>query len=225
MYEEYNTIFNSILFKDLDKNKVLDELKLIGVRVKKYHKDEIVAIEDSPCKSLAIILEGEVVLQKIYASGKIFTLRKLSKSQIFGEVVVFSDRNTYPASIVATTPSKIMFIDKEDVLKLCQIDKNFLNNFMRLMASKILTLNSKLKEMSFKNIREKLSNFIIEEYKKQNSSKIKLSQTKKEIALNLGVLRPSLSRELIKMREEGILDFYGSYIHIKDIDKLYDILN
>ncbi|MDV3428948.1 MAG: Crp/Fnr family transcriptional regulator [Bacillota bacterium] len=225
MKEKYASIFNSILFKGLNEEKISEEIRRINYTVREYSKDEIIALEDSPCKSVAIVLEGEIELQKIYASGKIFILRKLQESEVFGEVVVFSDRNTYPATIVSSSKSKIMFLSKEGILKLCRIDEEFLNNFMKLMSSKVLTLNSKLKEMSFKNIREKTANFILEEYKSQNSLKVKLKDSKQNIALNLGILRPSLSRELIKMREEGIINFDSRYIYILDLDRIYKILN
>lgn len=225
MKQGYTPIFNSILFKGLNEEKISEEISRIDYTIRQYPKDEIIALEDSPCKSVAIILEGEIELQKIYASGKVFILRKLQKSEVFGEVVVFSDRNTYPATIVSSTHSKIMFLNKEGIIKLCRIDEEFLNNFMKLMSSKILTLNAKLKELSFKNIREKVANFILEEYRRQNSLKIKLKDSKKNIALNLGTLRPSLSRELIKMREEGIINFDSRYIYILELDKIYKILN
>lgn len=225
MKERYAPIFNSILFKGLNEEKISEEISRINYTIREYSKDEVIALEDSPCKSVAIVLAGEIELQKIYASGKLFILRKLQESEVFGEVVVFSDRNTYPATIVSSTHSKIMFLSKEGILKLCRIDEEFLNNFMKLMSSKILTLNSKLKEMSFKNIREKIANFILEAYKSQNNLKIKLKDSKKNIALNLGILRPSLSRELIKMREEGIIDFDSGYIYILDLDRIYKILN
>jgi CRP-like cAMP-binding protein len=225
MKYEYTQLFNSILFKGLNESKVLEEIKNINCTIREYSKDEVIALEDSSCSAVAIVLEGEIELQKIYASGKVFILRKLQPSEVFGEVVVFSNKNTYPATIVSSTHSKIMFFSKEGILNLCRIDEEFLNNFMKLMSSKILTLNSKLKEMSFKNIREKLANFILEEYKGQNSLKLKLKDSKKNIALNLGVLRPSLSRELMRMREEGIIDFDNSYIYILDLDRIYQILN
>jgi cAMP-binding proteins - catabolite gene activator and regulatory subunit of cAMP-dependent protein kinases len=119
----YAPIFDSILFKGLNEEKVLDEIKRINYNVREYSKDEIIALEDTPCRSVAIVLEGEIDLQKIYASGKVFTLRKLKSSQVFGEVVVFSNRNTYPATIVSSTHSKIMFLSKEGILKLCRMDE------------------------------------------------------------------------------------------------------
>jgi CRP-like cAMP-binding protein len=40
----------------------------------------------------------------------------------------------------------------------------------------------------------------------------------------LNVSRPSMSRELMRMRDEDILDFYKDKITIKDIKKIEDIL-
>ena len=47
---------------------------------------------------------------------------------------------------------------------------------------------------------------------------------KEEIANFIGIPRPSLSRELIKLRKEKIIDFDRNNITILDIDKLEEIL-
>ena len=44
--------------------------------------------------------------------------------------------------------------------------------------------------------------------------------TKQALANSFGVQRPSLSRELIKMKEEGILDYDRRTIKILNFDKI-----
>jgi Mn-dependent DtxR family transcriptional regulator len=44
--------------------------------------------------------------------------------------------------------------------------------------------------------------------------------TKKDWADKIGVQRPSLSRELIKMKEEGIIEYYKNIIIIEDLKAL-----
>ncbi|HER24410.1 MAG TPA: helix-turn-helix domain-containing protein [Candidatus Atribacteria bacterium] len=61
----------------------------------------------------------------------------------------------------------------------------------------------KVKMLSLENIRKKIENFLVEEYKKRRSNIIKVSLSRKEIAEHMGIQRPSLSRELIKMKKEG----------------------
>lgn len=52
------------------------------------------------------------------------------------------------------------------------------------------------------------------ERKKQNSNIIKLGITKKALAEKIGVQRTSLSRELAKMRDEGLIKFDAESIEI-----------
>ena len=56
------------------------------------------------------------------------------------------------------------------------------------------------------------------ERKKQNSNIIKLGITKKALAEKIGVQRTSLSRELAKMRNEGLIKFDAVSIKILTCD-------
>ena len=44
------------------------------------------------------------------------------------------------------------------------------------------------------------------------------------IAESLGVTRPSLSRELINMKEIGLIDYSRSYIEILNLEEIENIL-
>lgn len=48
----------------------------------------------------------------------------------------------------------------------------------------------------------------------KNNTTIKLSISKKELAKKFGIQRPSLFRELKKMKEEGLIDYNHKYIRI-----------
>jgi CRP-like cAMP-binding protein len=95
-----------------------------------------------------------------------------------------------------------------------------MENFLELLSNKLLILNKKVKMLSLESIRKKIENFLMEEYKKQRSNIIKVSLSRKEMAEHMGIQRPSLSRELIKMRKEGIIEFDKKAITIKDIGVL-----
>ena len=60
----------------------------------------------------------------------------------------------------------------------------------------------------------------MEEYKEQKTNIIKVSLSRKEMARYMGIQRPSLSRELSKMREEEIIEFDREVIIIKDMSAL-----
>ncbi|RKD28797.1 Crp/Fnr family transcriptional regulator [Thermohalobacter berrensis] len=214
----------SSLFKGLDEKSISDIIEKINYKVNKFSKNQTIAIEGDDCKSIGIVLKGSIHIQKIYPSGKTVTINRISKGGIFGEVIIFSNMNEYPATIVAVENTEIMFIYKHEILKLCSTNTHILNNFMELLSNKILMLNRKLKSLSYHTIREKISSFLLEEYSKQKSQTIKIKLSRKEMAERFGIPRPSLSRELAKMKKEGLIDFDRKTVKILDIDKLEDEL-
>lgn len=210
--------------KNFSENDIEKLLAKIEYTPRKYSKGEVIAIEELDCSKIGIVIDGNVEVQKTFSSGKVITLGILRESDIFGEVIIFSNRNTYPATITASSSTSVMFISKEDILKLCNIFPMFLKNFMSLLSDKILMLNKKLKNISYETIRQKISSYILEEYHQQKNLKIYLNCTRKEMADQLGIPRPSLSRELINMKKDNLIDFNKNLIFIKDIDSLEDLL-
>jgi CRP-like cAMP-binding protein len=213
-----------ILMKGFSEDNIEETLKKVNYSINTYSKGEIIALEDSNCSSIGIVLKGSVEVQKIYASGKTITMSKLEVGNIFGEVIIFSNKNTYPATIAASEACNILFISKENILRLCSLSSTFLGNFMTLLSNKILMLNKKLRNISYQTIRQKIASYILDEYKSQSKLDISLKCTKKEMAEQLGIPRPSLSRELINMKDEGIIDLDKSIITIIDLESLENIL-
>lgn len=213
-----------LLFKNSNQSEIITLFENLSASKKSFEKNEIIALEDSDCSSIGIVLKGNVEIQKLYASGKAMTIERLKEGQIFGEVIIFSNQHTYPATIVASNKCKILFIKKDDILRLCSISTTFLQNFMTLLSNKILTLNRKLKIVSYKTLKQKIAHLLLEKYHEQKSPKIKLDYTKKEIAQSLGVERPSLSREFLSLKDKGIIELNKNSINILDLERLENIL-
>jgi CRP-like cAMP-binding protein len=220
----YRNLTLSFLFKGLDEEIILNLLKKISYKINTFSKNETIAIEGDTCNSIGIILKGEVEVQKIYPSGKTVSISRIRKGGIFGEVVIFSNINEYPSTIVSTDNTEIIFIAKPDIIKLCRTNSVILENFMELLSKKILILNNKLKNLSYNTIRQKISSFILDEYTKQRNLTIRIKYSRKELADQFGIPRPSLSRELIKMKNEELIDFDKNSITIKDLQGIEDCL-
>lgn len=125
---------------------------------------------------------------------------------------------------IATETSRILYLPKKTVLHLCQINENFLFQFLKFLSEKSFTLSSKIKIISLKNIRHKISKFLLIQYDKYKTKSIELNMTKEEWANLLGVQRPSLSRELIRMKEDGLIDYDYNFVYIEDVNKLKNII-
>ncbi|ACM60271.1 CRP-like cAMP-binding protein [Caldicellulosiruptor bescii] len=217
-------VCQSKLFKMMDQSEIKEILDTFHILKKDFEKDQVIVLEGDECSFVGLILSGMVEVKKSSVSGKEYTITTLSQGDTFGEAVIFSSANTFPATIVSKTKTEVIFIPKHAIIEMCKKNEKFLHNFLNLLSDRILLLNTKLKENTLSTLRQKICNFLIEEYKKQKTTKLKLNLTKQELAKIFNVQRPSLSRELIKMKEEGLIDFWGKEIWVKDLEKIEEYL-
>ena len=80
-----------------------------------------------------------------------------------------------------------------------------------------MLLTDKIHALSLKTIRQQVCDFLQYEYYAQKSDVIELKISKKELAQRLGVHRTSLSRELNKMRREGLIEYDARSITLKGL--------
>ncbi|MBU5592134.1 Crp/Fnr family transcriptional regulator [Clostridium sp. MSJ-4] len=208
------------LFKKFTEEDLQILLHDPNVKISSYDKDNVIFMEEDTCENLSIILEGNIEIQKIDQSGKLLTVASLKKGDAFGENLLFGDKNLYPMTVMSKTKSIILHIPKNIVALLCQKNLDFLYEFLKTLSNKAVALSSKIKQVTLKTIREKICEFLYKKYCYSNNKKIMLNMSKKEWADKLGVQRPSLSRELMKLKEEGIIDYEKDYILILDVELL-----
>lgn len=216
----YDVLKNINLFGGFSDEDFSKLFKNIDYEISTYSKDSMVFIESTECDTLNIILSGNIRIQKIDSFGKVLVVVDFKEGDIYGETLLFGQHNTYPMTGMSIMDTTVLFIPKDAVFYLCRNDDVFLKEFLALLSLKSITLSSKLKEISLKTIRQKICELILLDYNKNKSLKIKLNMTKKEWADIMGVQRPSLSRELVVMRNLGLIDYDFNYIYVKNLEEI-----
>ncbi|HEX9114598.1 MAG TPA: Crp/Fnr family transcriptional regulator [Anaerolineae bacterium] len=213
-------IYPALLACALFRGFTLDDIRSLGERtrliLRAYTEGQIVAIEDEPCQALGMIIAGSVHIQRVYPSGKVVTLDTLGAGSSFGEALIFSDAARYPASVTAAQESTVVYFPREEVARLCAESPVFQNNFLRMLSDRILMLNRKIKNLSYGTVRQKVADFVLQEYRRQGSATLHLPYSRREMADALGLPQPSLSRELIAMRDRGWIDFARRTIVVRN---------
>lgn len=212
---------NTCFFKGIPEKEIENILKSELYLIREYKKNEVIANQGEKCNSLSVILEGKAVIQTIYENGKVLTLSNFNVSDVFAEALLFSKDREYPATVMAIENCKIVSLPKKSVLGIMQKNTKFAENMLELLSQKIVILNRKINLIELDSIRRKICKMLLDNYKKNNSYSYKIS-SKKELAEELGIPRPSLSRELINMREMGLIDFNLKEINIINLEALED---
>jgi CRP-like cAMP-binding protein len=214
------TIQKCALFQDLSKTELTEIGQAVHFSQRSFTRDEVVAIEEDVCSALGLVARGSIHIQRLFASGKIVTIETFQSGECFGEALVFAGTGRYPATLVAREDTTVIYIPRAEILELCQRYPRFLANFLRSLSNKVLLLNQKIKSLSFGSLRQKVAHYLIQEQRKQGSPRLHLSNSRSELADALGIPRPSLSRELIAMKEAGWIDFEQREIQILDLPAL-----
>ncbi len=204
------------LFKPFNLNEIQTIFRTKDYSTAYYRKGNIIHFEREVCCTFDVILEGEVYIQKIDENGNVLTVAEFRKGDNLGGNLLFSKNPYYPMMIIAKSNVKILKIKKSFILDLCQKQRKFLQQFLICISDKTTILTDKINTISMKSIREFLIDYLNYEYLNQNNKKILLKMTKKELAEQLGIQRTSLSRELNKMKKEGLVDYDAHSITIQD---------
>jgi CRP-like cAMP-binding protein len=212
-----NLLKNNYLFKNLSDDDLSNIFNNNNYKIKTYDKNSIIYLQYETCNSMDVILDGNIIIQKIDAEGNVLTINDFVPGDVIGENILFSSNNKYPMTITAKSKTKILQIKKELILKLCQTNDCFLNVFLKSLSNKSMMLTQKITNLTMKNLRQSIIDFLLYEHHIQKSSKIKLNMTKKELSEKIGVRRTSLSRELNNMRTDGLIDFDAKHIYINDM--------
>lgn len=222
--KNYEVISQCYLFNGLDKETITNICKVLQNKVTHFKKGQTLFEEGETCTSLGIILKGKIELSTFFISGDVSNLITMGPSDIFGEAVLFSPNDHYPISCTAITDVEIVYIDKKTLIDTMELYEKFLENYLGLLSKKLLFFNDKFKLLSLSTIRGKIAHVLIKLSKEQKSNTVKLPFSKEKMALHICTRRPSLSRELSKMKADGLIDYEKSNVKILDYDALADEL-
>ena len=207
MTKNINLIRSTTLIKSLSGEDILTNLKSGKFKVTSYKKSSVVHFDGERCSKLEIILSGKVVVDRIDKSGTLLTISEFYNDDILGGNLLFSKYPYYPMTVLTQLPTDILEIDRETLFELFCNNPIFLRTYLELTSDRAFILGNKIKHYINKTIRESIMNYLNYESKIQNSNRIKLNTTKKSLAEKIGVQRTSLSRELAKMRDDGLILF------------------
>jgi len=195
------------LIKSIDTKEIELLLNDESFQTFKYAKNNIVHFVGDVCSKLEIILSGEVVIERIDESGNLMTIAEFFSGDILGGNLMFSKNPHYPMTVTAKQPTMILEINKIRLFQLFSDNHDFLMSYLEYVSDHTVILGDRIKHYVNRTIRESIISYLEYEIKKQKKNVVKLSITKKALAEKIGVQRTSLSRELAKMRADGLILF------------------
>lgn len=214
------------LFIGLNEEEILTCLKSIDFNIEEFEKDETIFHVGDKAKHINVLIDGAVSICRDSMDGKRSIVAIFNTvGAIFGEVFLFLENKGYEHYARAASKVKLLKISKDYLFEGSKEGKDyhkvFLGNMLSDLAFKNYYLNRKVQILSCSSLRQKIAMFLIQNMDRNKRCISGLGR--EEMADLLNTARPSLSRELMKMQEEGIIEIDKKHIIIKNIEALENL--
>ena len=208
----YNELSKQVkLFEDIAPNCLDNMLSCLGAKTATYRKNEIILMVDDNLESIGLVLEGSVLITTEDYMGVRSILSVAEKYDTFAEEYVCAKIDKSPVTIFAAEHCTIMWLKFPRIVqtcnKACQFHSKLIENMMNQLAIKNYQTYQKLEILSKRTVRDKILTYLHIHSIKSKSKKFNIPLSRNELADYLNVDRAALSRELSKMKTEGLIDY------------------
>lgn len=214
----------SALFRDVPAAALPDMVTFLQPAVKNYAKGTYVAMAGEPMTGIGVLIRGQVTVIKETVGGGRAIMAALVPGDLFGEMAAFSQQRCWPAAVTAQSDCVVAFLPPERLLQSCAAKglagMQLLQNLLLVISERALLLHRKVEYLSMKSLRARIAAYLMEQQRQSGKLSFTLSHNRSELADFLQVSRTALSRELGRMRDEGLLEFYRSSVKLKDLTGL-----
>lgn len=220
----YSILSKCLLFKGISENEYKPLLSCINSYIKNFSSDEYIFFAGNEVNYAGIVLSGSIEIIKENLAGTKHIMDFLGPSNIFAEGIICTEKRISPVTVRAKEDSQILFIPFERIIETCGNSCSFhlriIKNMMLLLGERNFSLNQKIELLMLKGMREKLATYLLIESQKQDNLTFQIVPNRNELSEFLSVSRTSMCRELARMKDDKIIDYYQNSFKILSLDAL-----
>lgn len=216
--KDLDVIQTAVIFAGIDREELLSLLPCLYARKKEYIRDEWIYRAGDRITTVGLLLSGSAHIERYDYWGNRHIVSALLPGDIFGESYAASPQSTMNVSVQADSDLSVLFLDLSKILHMCSTSCPFharlIDNLVSLLARRNLLLNEKLTYVTQHTLRDKILSYLSAESIRQQSSYFDIPFDRQQLADYLNAERSALSKELSKLKKEGILDYQKNHFRL-----------
>lgn len=213
-----NFISKTSLFRGCSEEDILNMAKHLDFRTDEYKKGDIILGVGSIVTDIGLVLSGSVRIEYTDLWGNKSILGITSAGGVFAESYACIPNEPMMVDAVANEDCRILSISVPKLFTPCPAcgsQNRLIQNLVMISAEKNLQLSRRSMHTSPKTIRGRLFSYFSQQVSTQGSSKIVIPFDRQQLADYLNLDRSALSKELGKMRDDGLIEFNRNIFEIK----------
>lgn len=199
------------LFWNIDPEDLTAMLRCLSAREVTVDRGDFIDTQPGETPLMGVVLEGSVEMLSEDLFGKRSILTVLTVGSLFGETWSCLKARNRAVAYRASEKGRILLLNYDRILHACKLVCRFhhrmIENMVERIAEKNLELIEKLEVTSRTSIREKLLTYLARQAERTGSRTFTIPLGRTELADYLCTDRSAMTRELSKMRAEGLIAF------------------
>lgn len=194
------------------------------MRIRQYAKREVVLHKGGSGDGLLFLLSGSLQVIDVTEDGRAIGLRMLVPGDFFGEIALINN-STRSASVVAMSDVLVGFLPAPVAMNLFSHSPSVARQMLRHLAQKIQRDSEFRALLSINNTAKRIYSFIVLMQKKNSDGTVVENlPTHQDIANMINTSRETVTRALLTLVQQGIVQKESHRLLIKDPDALQKLV-
>jgi CRP-like cAMP-binding protein len=202
-----NILNKNILFRSMTTEDIMQLLEITDHMEKKFLPGEVIVHQGDIIENIGIMLSGNTVGKKYTPDGEEIIVSNMGVNSIFGDVLSGAIGFASPVTVLANTDCRVLFINYQQLLfSQSPLTHRVLQNMIQNISRKYFAQNKRMDILMLKSVRSKVLAYLEWQKTVHDSPSFEIDLDRRLLADFLGVERSALSRELSRMKKDGLID-------------------
>ena len=208
----------TMIFQGMDDNELTASLDFFRAYEQKFKKGSTILHAGDLTDKMGLVMEGSVTVESDDAWGNRSILSKVEAGGFFAETYAVLPKEPLLVNVIANEDCHILFLR---IGSLKQLQNNmeqwmikFVSNLLMLSMHKNLMLSSRSFHTAPKTIRGRVMAYLNSVSMQKHAREFNIPFDRQQLADYLNLERTALSKELSKMKADGLIDYYKNSFKI-----------
>ena len=212
---------NLPLFAGIPQENIQSLLYCIRAKQETYSKNQTIISQGEKVSNFSILLSGQARSLKLDAEGRQVIVTLIRPGGMIGIILAAVAEEPSLVEVVAEKDSQLLSIPFAGIRDSCRCGgtcsgrERLIANYISLLARKALELHERIDCLLEPTVRSKILTYLHRFAAEEASAKVTLPFDREGMAEYLNVDRSALSRELSRMKSEGLIDYHKSVFWVK----------
>lgn len=207
----------SSLFHNMTEAEILKIVTCFGTNVRRYGKGSFLWHQGDVVSHAGVVLRGAVEALQYRADGSVQLMARQTAGGVFGDLLMATGRPS-PMSLQAAEETEVLYLPVEQILggcaACCPCHTQLRHNLLAEASEKFWQLRQRLMYLAEPSLRSRLLLFLQDTQQAAGTTTFTIPYNRQQLADFLAVNRSALSRELSRLAEEGVIEYYRSSFRI-----------